>query len=91
MFLRYPHLGIDIFSPGSWAWAIIANVKMNHLDYFKPGPLCGNCAFYASNSDPRGYHSGAHCRKGLEPGSCGSEFRPRGKKVKIRKVKPWQK
>jgi len=62
---------------------------MARQDYFRPGPRCGNCASYASDADPRGYHSGAHCRKNLEPASCG-EFQARGKKSKLRRVKPWQ-
>ena len=60
-------------------------------DFFDPGPRCGNCLFYSHEAGSRGYHSGAHCRKGLDPTSCGEEFRPRGSKKKERKVKPWQK
>ena len=59
--------------------------------FFNPGPRCGNCLYYASDADPRGYHSGSFCRKDLNPKSCGAEFRPRGSKIKKRKVKPWQK
>jgi len=74
----------------------LKETKMKKYD-FKPGPRCGNCHLFDHNKDKKGqptnrYHTGAFCRKDLEPKECGDAFisRHNGGKKK-RNCKPWQK